>query len=77
MMLQSASLGSNQDVIRTPSSTVSCDGLGHKGHVENHGKDHEERSLGHPLVYLAMGKEGRVTCPYCSRQFILVEQSDY
>ena len=77
MMLQLASLGSNQDVIRTPSSTVSCDGLGHKSHGKNYGKDHEEGHSGHPLVYLAMGKEGRVTCPYCSRQFILVEQPDY
>ncbi|MCU0837823.1 MAG: zinc-finger domain-containing protein [Rhodospirillales bacterium] len=27
--------------------------------------------LGHPLVYLNLGAEGEVTCPYCSRHFVL------
>jgi uncharacterized Zn-finger protein len=26
--------------------------------------------LGHPVVYLNLGKEGRVVCPYCSRLFL-------
>ena len=30
-------------------------------------------SLGHPLVYLKIGDEGDVVCPYCSRQFVLAE----
>jgi uncharacterized Zn-finger protein len=28
-------------------------------------------ALGHPLVYLNIGKEGRIDCPYCGRRFIL------
>jgi uncharacterized Zn-finger protein len=26
----------------------------------------------HPRIYLSIGAEGEVTCPYCSRQFVLV-----
>ena len=25
--------------------------------------------LGHPQVWLTLGSDGRVTCPYCSRHF--------
>ena len=32
----------------------------------------EKGVLGHPLVYLNMGEEGHIECPYCSRRFILV-----
>lgn len=28
-------------------------------------------ALGHPLVYLNLGDEGEVVCPYCSRRFVL------
>ena len=28
-------------------------------------------SLGHPAVYLNLLPSGEVTCPYCSRHFIL------
>ena len=27
-------------------------------------------ALGHPLVYLNLAPEGRVECPYCSREFV-------
>ncbi len=27
--------------------------------------------LGHPLVYLRIGAEGWVECPYCDRRFVL------
>ncbi len=30
-------------------------------------------ALGHPLVYLAIGSNGEVTCPYCSRQYLLAD----
>ncbi len=40
-------------------SSVSCDGGG--------GAD------GHPNVYLEIGDEGQVVCPYCSRIFVLAE----
>ena len=28
-------------------------------------------SLGHPLVCLNMGSNNQITCPYCSRVFVL------
>ncbi len=28
-------------------------------------------ALGHPLVYLKIGPEGWVECPYCDRRFVL------
>ncbi len=27
-------------------------------------------ALGHPAVYLKLGAEGRVRCPYCDREFV-------
>ena len=27
--------------------------------------------LGHPRVYLNLGPDGRIECPYCSRLFVL------
>jgi uncharacterized Zn-finger protein len=27
--------------------------------------------LGHPRVYLNIGKEGQIECPYCSRRYVL------
>lgn len=36
--------------------TVACDGGG---------------TLGHPKVYLEMGDRSEITCPYCSRHFVL------
>jgi uncharacterized Zn-finger protein len=27
--------------------------------------------LGHPRVYLNLGADGRIECPYCSRLFVL------
>jgi uncharacterized Zn-finger protein len=28
-------------------------------------------ALGHPRVYLKIGGEGEIVCPYCSRRFVL------
>lgn len=33
--------------------------------------DGDEGALGHPRVYLNMGGDGQVECPYCDRLFIL------
>jgi uncharacterized Zn-finger protein len=44
-----------QIVVR--SHRVSCDGVG--------------GALGHPRVYLEMGEEHFVECPYCDRRFVL------
>ena len=35
---------------------VACDGGG---------------ALGHPKVYLQIGDEGSIDCPYCDRRFVL------
>jgi uncharacterized Zn-finger protein len=43
------------ETIVVESHRVACDGGG---------------PLGHPLVYLELGEEGRVVCPYCSRLFV-------
>lgn len=45
------------EVIRVEDRVVACDG--------------GEGPLGHPRVFLNMGDEGRVECPYCDRLFIL------
>lgn len=47
-----------QEIIETDKTRVACNGGG--------------GALGHPNVYLEMdAKEGSVTCPYCSRVFVL------
>ena len=33
-------------------------------------------ALGHPQVWLTLGTDGRVTCPYCSRQYVLSTDED-
>ncbi|MBE05140.1 MAG: zinc-finger domain-containing protein [Gammaproteobacteria bacterium] len=50
------------EIIESISRTVSCQGEG--------------GSLGHPLVYLNMGENNWVECPYCDRRFILKTLDD-
>ena len=50
------------DTIIVESRTVACNG--------------GEGPLGHPVVYLKIGGEGDVVCPYCSRQFVLAEGAE-
>lgn len=45
------------EVIKVHSHRVSCDGVG--------------GALGHPRVYMEMGDEHFVECPYCDRKFVL------
>ena len=47
------------EVITVDTDRVACNGGG--------------GSLGHPKVYLNLGGEGRVECPYCSRLYVLDE----
>lgn len=47
--------------IETRSTVVRCDGGG--------------GLLGHPVVFLNLGNEGRVVCPYCSRCFVKASSS--
>ena len=45
------------EVIEADSERVACDG--------------GPGPLGHPRVFLNMRGKGEVTCPYCSRKFVL------
>ena len=45
------------EVVEVEKRTVSCDGSG--------------GALGHPRVYLNLGDDGQVDCPYCDREFLL------
>lgn len=49
------------ETITVESRKVACNGGG---------------TLGHPLVYLRIGDEGDVVCPYCSRHFVLAEGAE-
>ena len=56
-MPETPALASEYDeTIFVDNRTVGCDGGG--------------GVLGHPLVYLPIGAEGDVVCPYCSRHFV-------
>jgi len=50
------------EIIRVDSEVVGCDGGG--------------GALGHPLVYLHIGKDGAIDCPYCSRRFVLTPAAE-
>ena len=45
------------EIVEVEGTRVSCEGIG--------------GALGHPRVYLEMGDEGFVECPYCDRRFVL------
>ena len=45
------------EIIEVETTRVACDGGG--------------GALGHPKVYLEMGDEDFVECPYCDRRFVL------
>jgi len=45
------------ETVEVDSNVVACDG--------------SDAALGHPRVYLNIGKEGFVDCPYCDRRFVL------
>lgn len=47
------------ETIKVTTKQVECDG----GKGPN----------GHPAVYLDVAKKGEVTCPYCSRHYVLAE----
>ena len=50
------SLHSNEEVT-VDTTEVCCDGGG--------------GALGHPKIFLNIGKEGQIDCPYCGKTFIL------
>ena len=47
----------SEQVIKTSQKRVSCNGGG--------------GALGHPAIFLNMGTDGQVVCPYCSARFVL------
>ena len=47
------------EIIEVDDTRVRCEGSG--------------GALGHPRVYLEMGDERYVECPYCDRRFVLRE----
>jgi uncharacterized Zn-finger protein len=50
------------ETITVETDRVACDGGG--------------GALGHPKVYLNLGEERRIECPYCSRLYVLREGAD-
>jgi uncharacterized Zn-finger protein len=47
------------EIVEVETTRVSCEG------------NAKEPAQGHPKVYLEMGDEGFVECPYCDRRFVL------
>ena len=45
------------EIVEVEDRRVACEGVG--------------GALGHPKVYLEMGDEDFVVCPYCDRRFVL------
>ena len=52
----------NSNVEFVNSKKVSCDGGG--------------GALGHPKVYLEMGDENEIICPYCSKLFKIISNNN-
>jgi len=48
--------GNGTETIRVAGQRVACNGGG--------------GALGHPQVWLNLGEEGAIMCPYCSRRFL-------
>jgi uncharacterized Zn-finger protein len=55
-------VGPAPEIIEAESTRVKCDGGG---------------ALGHPRVYLEMGDETFVECPYCDRRFVLKDGAQH
>ncbi len=51
-----------EEPVYVESTTVGCDGGG--------------GPLGHPKVYLKIGDEGEIVCPYCSRRYVLTTDAE-
>lgn len=52
-------VAADDETFLVTTSAVGCDGGG--------------GALGHPLIYLSLEPGGEVTCPYCSRRYLLAE----
>ena len=49
------------EVEEVTTTRISCDGGG--------------GALGHPLVWLTIGNDGWVECPYCDKRFVLAKDA--
>ena len=54
-------MGPEPEIVNVASHRVACDGVG--------------GALGHPKVFLELGTDGQVDCPYCDRRFVLTTKS--
>jgi len=54
--------GPQPEIVRVHAHRVACDGVG--------------GALGHPRVFLDLGVDGTVDCPYCDRRFVLPSGSE-
>ena len=63
-MAGSATAGAAADgeTIAVTGPRVACDGGG--------------RALGHPRVWLTLGTDDEITCPYCSRRYVKAAGTD-
>jgi uncharacterized Zn-finger protein len=60
--MSSANQMIDDEAIPTTDQRVSCNGGG--------------GPLGHPQVWLTLGTDGEVVCPYCSRRYVLAGTED-
>jgi uncharacterized Zn-finger protein len=58
-----APAGPAPEIVNVTSHRVACDGVG--------------GALGHPKVFLELGVDGQVDCPYCDRRFVLTAKSSH
>lgn len=53
------------EILHVHTKKVACDGS------KDDKKGSASAALGHPLIYLDMGKNDYVICPYCSKYFTM------
>lgn len=62
------------ETVTVTEARVACDGAPRpRGATRPQG---DGGALGHPKVYLQIGDEGFVDCPYCDKRFILSAASE-
>ncbi len=49
----------HKDIVKVNEKKISCDG----------GTD-----FGHPIVFLNLGAEGKIICPYCSKKYVFLKK---
>ncbi len=57
MMVRSMAKNETKSIQEVNTRTVSCDG--------------GDEDLGHPKVYLTIGRSNEIECPYCGKTFVL------